>query len=281
MPMIDVVGVHGIGQQQLGPHQLLDAWRPALADGIVAARGPDPSRLVPSMDVAYYGGLFLPTLPPTTKGEPPGIAETEQALDELGFDEVAWFEELADELGATGSETEEWTTKAPRLPTPIARLAAFLDRRFGAAAPLLFMADLRQVHLYQRSETVGDAARARVADACAEGCTVLVGHSLGSVVAYEVACLAPPKGLRALVTMGSPLALATVRKRLRHQGPPPGVTWVNVLDAHDPVCCTGGLQPRWPVVNDRLVTNGNDPHAAVRYLGKKETGDAIASGLWP
>jgi hypothetical protein len=279
--MIDVVGVHGIGQQQLGPTQLLQAWRPALTDGIVAARGRDPGRPAPSMEVAYYGGLFLPPLPGTTKGGPPGTTETEQALDSLEPDEVAWFEELADELGATEADAAEWKTKAPRLPTPVARLAAFLDHRFGAAGPLLFMADLRQVRLYQRDDAVGDEARARVAAACADGCTVLVGHSLGSVVAYEIACLAPPSGLRVLVTMGSPLALTTVRKRLRHQGPPADVTWVNVLDSHDPVCCAGRLRPHWPVVEDRLVANGGDPHAAVRYLGKAQTGDAVASGLWP
>jgi hypothetical protein len=32
-----LVGVHGIGKQQLGRHQLLASWAPALADGVERA----------------------------------------------------------------------------------------------------------------------------------------------------------------------------------------------------------------------------------------------------
>jgi hypothetical protein len=37
--------------------------------------------------------------------------------------------------------------------------------------------------------------------------------------------------------------------------------------------------PYWPAVADATVDNGNDPHAAARYLGKRATGAAIADSL--
>ena len=37
--MPDLVGVHGIGKQQLGRHQLLGLWSRALADGLERASG--------------------------------------------------------------------------------------------------------------------------------------------------------------------------------------------------------------------------------------------------
>jgi len=55
--MVDAVGVHGISQQQGGPPQLLRAWN----DGLVAARG--KSAGAPTMDIGYYGNLFLQDWP--------------------------------------------------------------------------------------------------------------------------------------------------------------------------------------------------------------------------
>ena len=56
--MVDILGVHGIGQQQGGRNQLLPAWQAALDDGMERAKGYDAPK--PSLDIAYYGDIFLP-----------------------------------------------------------------------------------------------------------------------------------------------------------------------------------------------------------------------------
>ncbi len=286
--MPDVVGVHGISQQQQGAEQLVVDWKPALVDGVRAALGHDPKRSAPTVDIGFYGDFFLPATTGGWKGPGDLRVKDENALADLHRDEVAWFDEVADELEASEAEGDVWAataaakgqTKAPRVARPVARLAGWLDHKFGAAAPLLFLSDLRQVRRYQVDDDLARRIRERVAEAHHDGCSVLVGHSLGSVVAYEVACLAPPEGLRMLVTLGSPLGLKTVRRRLR-SAEPPMTPWVNVLDARDAVCCGGGLAEYWAAAEDRLVDNESQPHSVTRYLGKAATGEAVARGVWP
>lgn len=115
---------------------------------------------------------------------------------------------------------------------------------------------------------------------------VLIGHSLGSIVAYEILCDLPDHGVETLITLGSPLALRSVRDGLHPKAQsrtphlPPGVTrWANIYDQRDPVACAGGLGSHWTGTVDRTVDNGNEPHAITRYLGKKETGEAVLAGL--
>src|SRR5262249_61401873 len=67
---------------------------------------------------------------------------------------------------------------------------------------------------------------------------VVVGHSLGSVVAYAVLRTDPrPLKVRAYVTVGSPLAIRAIRDRLRPIGfPKPAVaSWYNAYDPKDVV----------------------------------------------
>ncbi|MFI5709799.1 hypothetical protein [Kribbella sp. NPDC051620] len=269
--MVDVVGVHGISQQQAGRLQLLEPWRLALADGIERARGRGVR--TPTLDVAYYGDLFL--VDSTTKG---GSSEVIEA------DTVSFFEEIQD---AVVNEDEAGSTPGKGMtgvPVPLGRLAAWLERRYGVAGRLLFFGDLVQVHRYQHDDVLATAAHARIREALAGGPRVMVGHSLGSVVAYEALCRIPNHGITTLVTIGSPLGLRSIRQRLRpvasRSGLPPGVrTWVNIYDPRDPVSLAGPLMPYWPTVADATVDNGNDPHAVARYLGKRATGAAIADSL--
>lgn len=275
--MVYVVGVHGIGQQQSGRQQMLQAWGPALADGVERAAGRDLPK--PVLDLAYYGDLFLAAT--ATKGaastSSDGLELDDDLLDLLGDIE----EEIVDQ------EPPEAATKGfKELPLPVARLAAWLDDRFGAVGRLLFFGDLAQVSRYQRDSDLASSVRERVDEAVGAQAKVLIGHSLGSIVAYEYLCLKADHGVEMLITLGSPLALRSIQSGLRTLGPdgspiyPPGVMrWVNVYDPGDPVSCGGGLSTTWPTVADELADNGTDPHAASRYLGKAQTGRAVVAAL--
>ena len=152
---------------------------------------------------------------------------------------------------------------------------------------MLFFGDLTQVRRYQRDDELARDVLGTVREVLDRGRPqVMIGHSLGSIVGYEALCAIPDHGIRTLITIGSPLGLRGIRDALRPAarnaipGLPPGVsTWVNVYDKHDPVALAGPLRPYWGAVVDRIVDNGDDPHAATRYLGKSETGDPVASAM--
>ena len=151
-----------------------------------------------------------------------------------------------------------------------------------------FFGDLRQVRRYQREDELAAGIRKRVGEATGPQTRVLIGHSLGSVVAYEYLALQDSHGIETLITLGSPLALRSIQDRLRTKEPdgrprfPAGVEgWFNIFDPRDPVACAGGLSPSWVEVTDAHVDNEDEPHAATRYLGKKPTGQAVVTGLEP
>jgi pimeloyl-ACP methyl ester carboxylesterase len=117
----------------------------------------------------------------------------------------------------------------------------------------------------------------------------VVGHSLGSVVAYEALCSLPGHGVRALVTLGSPLGIrALITERL--EPPPaggigvwpggPDLAWTNVADEGDVVALVKDLGAAFgPRVSGYLVHNGSHAHAVTGYLTARETGEAVAAGL--
>jgi pimeloyl-ACP methyl ester carboxylesterase len=171
----------------------------------------------------------------------------------------------------------------PHVPSWLqARLRA-IDAKFGAAAGVLYVGELRQVRRYLAEPDLKARVDGIVAEKVAGGTRILVGHSLGSVVAWEFVRQHPEHELDLLVTLGSPLGLRMVRSRLPEQGcagraPGHVGSWVNVRDLGDPVAFAGDLVTWWPGVDDRHVDNGrDDAHSASRYLSKAETGSAIAA----
>ena len=117
---------------------------------------------------------------------------------------------------------------------------------------------------------------------------MVIGHSLGSVVAYEVLAAQPEGSVRTFVTLGSPLGCPKlIFDRLcpppeDGRGGWPGAVehWFNLADGSDPVALVAELASCFgPRVKDELVHNGADVHKIGPYLTAEETGRAIATGL--
>ncbi|WP_051338324.1 alpha/beta hydrolase [Streptomyces flavidovirens] len=276
-----IVGVHGVGQQQLGRQQLLQAWRPALGDGLERACG-QPVPEVP-LDLAFYGDAFL-SAPGTSipgKSTAMGAAWWER-LDEEDYVEL---ERAAREVLPERSIEEEQTA-SDKARTRVPGFLRAVDRHFPAGGILAF-GDLIQVRRYLVNPVVKSRVDAAVDAAVTRQCQVLIGHSLGSVVAFEYLRRHPDARLELLVTLGSPLGLRLVRERMPHPaygtgfGVPPAVrAWVNVYDTRDPVACAGPLARWWAGVRDcPPVDNGRDAHAVTAYLGKQATGHAVLGAL--
>lgn len=283
-----IVGIHGIAQQQLGRHQLGGLWGPSLTDGVEAASS---GRRVAEMpfDLAYYGRLFLKAEAPSTTGSKAG-AEEEDLADLAVVNSEEGEELLAAAGEAAGAEAlrvgaEQVGKGYTRVPLGFQMAFRALDWRYGPGAASLFIGAFRQVRRYLRDPELKTAIDALVDEAVTERCRVLVGHSLGSVMAFEFVRRNPGHRLDLLLTLGSPLGARFVRALMLdpdygEEGLPQGVTaWVNVRDPRDPVAFAGDLSRCWPGVRDVLVDNGGDAHSASRYLGKRQTGKALLDAL--
>ncbi|WP_077381643.1 alpha/beta fold hydrolase [Mesorhizobium prunaredense] len=285
--MVDVLGLHGIGQQQSGRNQMLPDWQAGLNDGVERARGRDFPK--PSLNLAYYGDLFLTDTDGNKGALDTGGSGTGKSGDFENFDAdlVSFLERVQDEVVDPHEALEPeipGTTKG--LPRSVTRLGALLERRFGVAGKLLFFGDLVQVRRFQRDDPLAARVLDRLGELLADGPRVLVGHSLGSIVAFEALCMVPDHSVHTLITLGSPLGMRSIRGALRPPAlrrlphlPPGVVRWVNIYDPRDPVSLAGGLAEYWPEVEDATVDNGKSAHAVLHYLGKKVTGEAISVAL--
>jgi predicted alpha/beta hydrolase family esterase len=282
-----IVGVHGIAQQQLGRKQLLRDWGPALSDGVEAALGRPPAD--PPFDLAFYGKVF-DSRSALTKGSSSPIAGSEdELLANLSEAETAELVKDAAEA-LTPAEIAAAETLPPskaytRTPRPVQVVLRALDAKFGAAAGVFYLGAVRQVRRYLVDPEVKSQVDDIVDRAVPAACRVLVGHSLGSVVALEFLRRHPDRRMDLFVTVGSPLGLRMVRSRLPSPSfgtdslPPNVAAWVNVRDPRDPVACAGPLCRWWPGVDERVVDNEGDAHNVARYLSKIETGSAILDAV--
>lgn len=271
-----IVGVHGIAKQQLGRRSMLEAWQAALGDGMERA-GMAREMPNPDLDIAFYGDVFLPERD-ETKGTVSlgddwllaGIDEAEETelAEQAVLDFPAAFE------GKNGKDKAFTQT-----PKPLQHVIRALDSYFWPSAGILFVGELRQVRRYLRDPGLKAKVHQRVHAAVTAGARtrVLIGHSLGSVVAVEYLRSHPDVKVDLLLTCGSPLGARLVRSKMRDAGtlPANATLWTDVRDPRDPVAFSGELSAFWPGVIDREVDNQGDAHSVERYLRKRRTGEAV------
>jgi hypothetical protein len=305
-----IVLVHGIAQEQRSADELEAEWLPALAGGLRIAGYPDladrlshqrPAEGGIQARMAFYGNVYLQ---PGRMGlEPDELTPKQQMLAEQVAH--AWLQRAASDasdprqrheaameltrLNDTRAEIQGAGAALRSATAGLARVRWFAP--FGMALAERFtMRALAQVTRYFTDEQVRSFALGQVAGLLGPDTRALVGHSLGSVIAYEAAHrLAQPLPL--LVTLGSPLGLRTiVYERLRPQPPgfPPQVSrWVNVADREDFIAAApdltalfgAGLPAGALLEGIWTVDNGAEPHRATFYLTKQETARPIGQTL--
>jgi hypothetical protein len=284
-----VVCVHGIGKQRLGERQLLSDWVPAMQDGMTRAQ---TGGILGNSDIgmAFYGDLFRPAGQRLDVDEPPyrpGDVDRGLEYDLL----LTWWREAARvDPAVVAPGADDTLVRVPQ--SAQAGLRALSRSRFFAGVAMRsLIADLKQVRRYLTDPGLRAAARARVSALIGADTQVVVGHSLGSVIAYEALCALPAGKVqvRALVTLGSPLGIRNlVFERLEpspfdavgHWPGPDNLAWINIADAGDVVALEKDLRPRFgDRVTGFLVHNGATAHDVQPYLSDATTGNAIAEGL--
>jgi hypothetical protein len=289
--MAAVVGVHGIAQQFRGGYQLGTVWFDGLRDGLaVAGYERVASAMAPAdVRVAFFGDLFRP---PGAKaaGDPPyRPADVEPGLERDLLE--AWYE---------AAVRQDLPLASPQQAKGAGRIAAqmMLNRllrcqTFAGVAQRALIGNLKQVTRFLADNSVKAQVLAKVDEEVDDGTKAVIGHSLGSVVAYEYLCRYQPPSVELLVTLGSPLGIPNLVFDRLTPAPvdglgawPGGVTsWVNVADRDDVVALrkqlAGLFRPPAGVaaIYDHAVDNGDQPHAIDRYLNARETGSALGHAL--
>lgn len=117
--------------------------------------------------------------------------------------------------------------------------------------------------------------------------TVVVGHSLGTIVTFVLLREMIVSGTMPLyVTLGSPLGIDVVKNRVGvpRIRPPVVDRWVNGADPEDFVALKPALNAdsfgQAEITNYGHLDNGySDAHSALKYLGHPEIADAIYGAL--
>jgi len=180
----------------------------------------------------------------------------------------------------TSSLSNEW----------VQRGLSLFDRHFPEASARSLESTVGDVSLYLQDENVQAHIENGVARAFAE-CggerTVVVGHSLGSVVAYrmlrEGGLIDCP--IEALITIGSPLGVGAIRRALEPIAHPPAVNrWFNAYDERDVVALNPLDHEYFPVApmvsNFGGIVNASENHHNIRgYLGSPVVARWIVQAL--
>jgi hypothetical protein len=272
------IGVHGVGNYQPGvtpaqaTERLGQLWTRHLTNGTTLL----PDRL--DLRVAYYADTLQPHGQQGSYGDDP--AELDSLSQQLL---LAWVAQL----GAPTEIAQGYGTM------PARQAASWVANRFGLDNRLVNWFVSRffsEISTYLHGGTQRDAARERVASTIAEHLPQLVlAHSLGSVLAYEVLWAQPELSVDLLVTLGSPLGMPDVVFDQLDPAPtngrgrrPPGVArWINLADPGDLIAIPRHLARRFEGIDldqDDLV-HAFDFHRVANYLACTATRATIVPYL--
>jgi hypothetical protein len=283
-----IVLIHGRAQGGRSSQQILEQWVPGLKAGMHAAG----LMLDPSIPIVapFYGDVldsmseqairFRPEV--VTRGTPPSgdVDEVTAAMIKqmairagLDIDQVLDGENVS--VVERGPERWGW----------VQALARRLEAKYPWLARTVIGKVTSDVKSYIDFPHIQDAVHDIVVPALRDGPTVIVSHSLGTVIAYwSLVEQVSNADVPLLITAGSPLGLNTIKKRLPQPlRIPHGVQrWLNVTDQEDIVA----LHPRLDqdtfipgIENVDDVENGEDPHAIERYLSDPRVARAIHAAL--
>ena len=259
-----LVYVHGAG-----PQEQQDLLKRRLDEHLFGANQLDRTVL------AYYSDLLheVPPMPAAFEGAAAAGADAAEAAAL-----TAMFFARADEVAtaaATGGTGVPGAFEGVTLPDPIFRIVA----RVASSDVIAYLfGDLR------------DAIRDRVRAALPAGePLVVLAHSLGTVVAFDVLSELADRDVRLFVTVGSPLGIGNVQRRIGdHTGPPARIpacvaVWRNFADPFDPVALEQTLADEFTpggfVVDEKVENAAFLNHDLTGYLDAPAVGDALRAAV--
>ena len=282
--------VHGRGQEGQHPALLKSEWIDALNRGA----GKLGLALPTGIEVVfpYYGD----TLDNFARQLDIPLTSDIQARGSPGDDEFLVFqaqfaEAVRQSAGITDDQVdaEYGLNPKPRGPLNwqwVQAILSAIDKHGGGMGQKTLEIFTRDVFLYTTRAGVRDEIDRIVASKITEEPTVVVGHSLGTVVSYSILS-SDRRRLRVplYVTVGSPLGVRSVRDQFRPlRSPPPVEAWYNAFDDRDVVALYRLDATNFPVrpsiENYGAVKNHTaNRHGIVGYLDDPNVAKRILGAL--
>ncbi|MCP2279722.1 hypothetical protein [Nocardia amikacinitolerans] len=270
--MADIVAIHGIQQHRSSRQAMHDAWLAAIVEGLRNVRSVHADSL--TLECAFYGHEYNDG----KSGAEPSYA----AIDvKPGFEE-----ELVEAIAAALPEADSEGKKL-YLPNTLQKaLVAIQASRLFEGVDSVLISFVKQVHRYLTDAELQARVLEEFSRAMAGSPRLVIGHSLGSVVAYDWLQRNEIDSPPALITLGSPLGFEAIRRR-RHQPQDrsrwPGrvPSWTNIAAGHDAVAMVKKLAALYhPDIVDQPCDNSRSAaHSAISYLKNVRTARAIDKAL--
>jgi hypothetical protein len=298
--MRQLVLVHGISQERKDAVVLKAEWLDTLHEGLAKNNLRLP---IPESDVRfpYYGDTLYELAKGETADEAAQVVVRGEGIDD--FEKrfaLDVMQEIQSKEGITDAEIAEVVgddvvQKGPQNWGWVRGILKTVDRfvPYGSGAGIALATHC--VYVYLNNSNVRETIEKGVVAAVTPGVeTVVVGHSLGSVVSYNL--LRREGQLRGwkvplLVTVGSPLAVSAIRKALKTFAPtrcPECVgKWFNAIDNRDVVALypldtkSFPLNPENPAIENKTDVRNrtSNRHGIAGYLDDQEVARRIYDAL--
>ena len=286
-----ILMVHGIAQGGRKEAELKQIWVETLQEGFGEAVKPWPKKV--EFDFPYYGDMLddfvaqanLPS-PATVRAKGAG-----QNLDFERFMQSA-LGQLQAEGGISEAEVRDEMPEGASQEKGIQNwgwvqaIARAIDNRLTPASNFTIELFLREVFLYIARRDVADAINAKVVEKLTAEPTIVIGHSLGSVVCYNVLKAQRSRvDLRGFITVGCPLGLRAISTKL---GVVSNVAdpkrWFNAYDDAD-IVALNPLDNRWFPVQPKITNHGKvhnnteNRHGIIGYLNDAKVAAQVAAAM--
>jgi pimeloyl-ACP methyl ester carboxylesterase len=290
----ELVFIHGRAQEHKDSIALKAEWLKAFANGLAKAGLAMPIDEV-AVRFPYYGQTLYDLVEGGDDADAAKVVVRGTADDAA---QRAFFQAVFDEIqerhgidrdklqAAAGREVVE---KGPLNWEWLQGVLQAVDDYVPGASSASIALATYDVYQYLNNpvvhKTINDGVRAAITN---DRETVVVSHSLGTVVAYNLLRKDPQAGrwqIPLFVTLGSPLGIKAIRDHVKPIGHPAcAKKWFNALDERDVVALYPLDASRFdvdpPIENKRNVDNPTpNRHGISGYLGDPEVAAKIHAAL--
>jgi hypothetical protein len=288
-----LVFVHGRSQQHKNASDLKRAWITAWQSGLAKSGLEVP---IDESDIRfpYYGDTLFALVDPDHAGEIPSVLVRGAVPDEDAAQQefvAAVAREAQQALGIPDESVDAAATavgpqeRGPQNWRWVHAVLTAIDTHLPAGSGLALSLATHDVYRYLHNQGIRDAIDEGVRAALSgDQETVVVGHSLGSVVTYNLlAHQGSPLGWRVplYVTVGCPLGISAIRRTLAPVGHPEcAPRWFNARDNRD-VVALFSLDPGHfnvdPAVEnkDDVLNDTANRHGISGYLSDAEVAKRV------
>lgn len=277
--MNKIVLIHGRSQQGKPEQQLKELWIDHLEKGFKKAGltlSSDTEIVFP-----YYGDLLIDEIKASKSASTSTVARGNgEEIDPSIQFAIEFYSQLLENAGENpaallSAQPGESAERGIQNWGIIRRLARALDNG-GRLGEFTLQNATSDVFYYLNDSQVRHAVNDKVLKSFDSDTKIVIGHSLGSVVAYNVlsdsAC---PSNIRSLITLGSPLGLRAVKNKLSHPIRKPiklNGPWYNFFDPVDIVALrpldNNNFNILPPIINFGTVANAYSSHHGIEdYIG--------------